>query len=319
MKEQKFKTLLHKYFKGTLTDIEAKLLNQFDERLFEKRGMIFRDEKHRLEIKSSIFNAIHKKQKNAYTKLWRVASILLFLIGFGTMEFYHTTSIDEEVLVQITHTTNWGQQKNIVLPDGSKVKLNVGSSISFPEQFDKSKRNVILNGEAFFDVIKKEEAPFVINTDEVTTTVLGTSFNINTKEKEHILVTVATGKVRVAAKNTTEVILNPKQQARYNTASQSISTKKVNLNKYLDWKEGILHFDNVTLDEATKTLEQWYNVPIRVLNDDIAKCKFSGKFNNETLPTVLESLANLKVNMEYTILEKGEVQIKGMCNEKISL
>ena len=66
---------------------------------------------------------------------------------------------------------------------------------------------------------------------------MGTSFNINTKEKEHILVTVATGKVRVAAKNTTEVILNPKQQARYNTASQSISTKKVNLNKYLDWKE----------------------------------------------------------------------------------
>ena len=77
---------------------------------------------------------------------------------------HDTTSIDEEVLVQITHTTNCIKQKNIVLPDGSKVKLNVGSSISFPEQFDKSKRNVILNGEAFFDVIKKEEAPFVIYT-----------------------------------------------------------------------------------------------------------------------------------------------------------
>ena len=313
MKEQNFKSLLEKYFDDTLTYVEAELLHQFDEKLTEKETVYFKDEKHRLEIKSSIFNAIHKKQKKAYTKLWKVASILLFLIGFGTMEFYHTTSIDEEVLVQITHTTNWGQQKNIVLPDGSKVKLNVGSSISFPEQFDKSKRKVILNGEAFFNVVKKKEAPFVVYTDEVTTTVLGTSFNINTKEKEHISVTVATGKVHVAAKNTTEVILTPKQQACYNVSS-NLYQQKSESKQIPRLEKGILHFDNVTLVEATKTLEQWYNVPIEILNDDIAKCRFSGKFNSETLPTVLESLANLKVNMEYIILEKGEVQIKGVCN-----
>jgi len=314
MKEQKFKLLLHKYFDGTLTDVEAEILNQFDEKLFEKGVVAFKHEKHRLKIQASIYRGIQKKQKYTNRQFWQIAVGFLLLVGLGTTMFHFPSSADQDIVVQITHTTAWGQQENIVLPDGSKVTLNVGSSISFPEQFDKSKRNVKLSGEAFFEVVKNKEAPFIIHTDEVTTTVLGTSFNINTKDKEHITVTVATGKVRVGTKNTTEVILTPKQQARYNIATQSISTKKVNLNQYLDWKEGVLQFENVTLDEAAKILERWYNVNIKVLNDDIANCRFSGKFNNETLPTVLESLANLKANMKYTILEKGKVQIKGTCN-----
>ena len=314
MKEQKFKLLLHKYFNGTLTDEEAMLLKQFDEKLFEKGVVTFKDEKHRLATKASIYKGIQKRGKYSYRNLWQIAAGFLLLIGLGATMFHFPPSADQNIVVQITHTTAWGQQESIVLPDGTKVILNVGSSISFPEQFEKSKRNVKLSGEAFFEVVKNKEAPFIIHTDEVTTTVLGTSFNINTKDKERITVTVATGKVRVGTKNTAEVILTPKQQARYNIATQSISTKKVNLNQYLDWKKGILQFENVTLDEAAKTLEQWYNVNIKVLNDDIANCRFSGKFNNETLPTVLESLANLKANMKYTIFEKGEVEIKGTCN-----
>lgn len=315
MNEQKFRTLLEKYFKGKLTDAEAEILHRFDSEMLQKKKVIFKSEKHRLETKTSLYSAIRKSQQNTRKTLWRVAAGFLILIGLGTTVLYFTPSQNQEASVlQITRTTDWGQQQNIVLPDGTKVTLNVGSTISYPEQFATSRRNVTLSGEAFFDVVRNTTAPFIIHTDEVTTTVLGTSLNINTQDKEYISVTVATGKVRVSSDHNNEVILTPKQQATYNPTSQTISTREVNLEKYLDWKDGILRFEDVTITEASKKLEQWYNVSITVLNKDIANCRFSGKFNNETLDTVLESLMNLKTNMNYTVLETGEIQIKGTCN-----
>lgn len=315
MNKQRFRTLLDKYFEGTLTDAETEFLHRFDSEMIQKKKVIFKSEKHRLETKTSLYSAIRKSQQNTRRTLWRVAAGFLILIGLGTTAFYFTPSQNQEASVlQITHTTAWGQQQNVVLPDGTKVTLNVGSTISYPEQFTASKRNVTLSGEAFFDVVRNTTAPFIIHTDEITTTVLGTSFNINTQDKEHISVTVATGKVRVASDRDNEVILAPKQQATYNLTTKAISTREVNLEKYLDWKDGILRFEDVTIAEASKKLEQWYNVSVNVLNDDIASCRFSGKFNNETLSTVLESLTNLKTNMKYRVLETGEIQIKGMCN-----
>lgn len=241
MNEQKFRVLLDKYFEGTLTDAEAELLHRFDSEMLQKKKVIFKSEKHRLETKTLLYSAIRKTQQNTRRTLLRMAAGFLILIGLGTTAFFFTPSTNQEASVlQITHTTDWGQQQDIVLPDGTKVTLNVGSTISYPEQFTASKRNVTLNGEAFFDVVRNTTAPFIIHTDEITTTVLGTSFNINTQDKEHISVTVATGKVRVASDRDNEVILAPKQQATYNLTTKAISTREVTLDKYLDWKDGIL-------------------------------------------------------------------------------
>lgn len=315
MNEQRFRALLDKYFEGTLTDAETELLHRFDSEMLQKKKVIFKSEKHRLETKTSLYSAIRKSQQNTRRTLWRVAAGFLILIGLGTTVLYFTPSQNQEASVQyITHTTDWGQQNDVVLPDGTKVTLNAGSTINYPEKFASDKRLIQLSGEAFFDVVKNTAAPFIIHTDEVTTTVLGTSFNINTKDKEHITITVATGKVYVTSNNTSEVILTPKQQAVYNVKTQRMITKEVNLDKYLDWKDGILRFEDVTIAEAAKKLERRYDVSIKVLNPDIANCRFSGKFNNETLSTVLESLTNLKINMKYTVLENGEIEIKGTCN-----
>lgn len=314
MNEQEFQRLLEKYFQGTLTEQEANLLHQFDAKMLQKKAVPFKDKKHRLEVKSSIYKAIQKKQQNTRKTLWRVAAGFLLLIGLGTTAVYYSPSKSQIEYSQITRATNWGQQHDVTLPDGSIVRLNAGSSISYPEQFERAERVVQLSGEAFFDVVKNSEAPFVIHTEEVTTTVLGTSFNINTHDENNVIVTVATGKVRVSANSDSDVVVTSTQQAVYNKKTKHMRTQKVNLAEYLDWKDGILRFEDVTIAEAATKLQQWYNVTIKVLNDDIANCRFSGKFNNETLPTVLESLANLKSNMKYTVLENAEIHINGKCN-----
>lgn len=315
MNEQKFRNLLDKYFEGKLTDAQIKLLHRFDNELLKRKKMAFKNEKHRLQIKSSLYSAIRKGQQSTRRILWRVAAGLLVLIGLGATTFYFTPSTNQESIEQVTLSTGWGQQQDVVLPDGTKVTLNAGSSISYPKKFSTSKRDVRLSGEAFFDVVNNTAVPFIIHTDEVKTTVLGTSFNINTQDKKRITITVATGKVRVVSNHDDqEVILTSSQQATFNPITQTISKREVNLEKYLDWKEGVLRFEGVTLAEASKKLEQWYNVTVKVLNNDIANCKFSGKFNNEKLSTVLENLKNLKTNMKYTVLENGDIEIKGTCN-----
>ena len=314
MDEKRFRQILHRYFVRTTSKQDADLLQEFDQKMRQKTPRVFKSDAHREKVKTDIKKGLPITSAKKQYRLLKIAASLTILIGLGVMGVTLTNDHRSSQVPTITFATDWGQRQDIVLPDGTKVTLNAGSTISYPQRFTASKRNVTLSGEAFFEVVKNTAAPFTIHTDEVTTTVLGTSFNINTQDKEHISVTVATGKVRVASDHDNEVILTPNQQATYNPTSQTISTREVSLDKYLDWKAGILRFENVTIAEASKKLEQWYNVSIKVLNNDIANCRFSGTFNNEKLTTVLESLGYLKSDMEYTILENDEIHIKGTCN-----
>ena len=311
MTEQKFRELLSKYFKGSLTEEEAELLHQFDRKMLENKPLFFKNKSHQLSVQSALYKFVKKELNTRQRISWRVAASFLLLIGLGISVSY-LTSNKLYAPTNVTFSTNWGQQHVITLPDSSIVRLNAGSSLSYPKQFDLSKRKVTLTGEAFFDV-KKADIPFIINTDEVTTTVLGTSFNIKTSDKKDIVITVASGKVRVSNNINSEVLL-PKQQAIYKRDSKHFIKNEVSLQKYIDWKDGVLRFDNQTIAEAAIELEKWYNVSIKVLNNNIGNCRFSGKFNNETLPTILNSLTHLKQGMTYKVSESGVVIITGKCN-----
>lgn len=314
MTEQAFRALIEKYFKGTLSKSEAAVLREFEAKIKANTGTVFVNEKQRAEIKYSIYAKIQKSQKRTYRKLWRVAASIVVLIGLSTTIYHYSYTPIQEEHILLTQTTARGEKLDVTLPDGTQVKLNAGSSITYPETFDGKLRSVALKGEAFFEVIKNPNKPFEVHTGELKTTVLGTSFNINTHDSDNITVTVASGKVGVAAKSSKEVVLTPKQQLSYNKISHQMSSKEVKLEKYLDWKDGILRFENTSISEAGKKLERWYDVDIEVLNQDIGNCRFTGTFNNEELSTILESLSYLKSHMEYRILENNKIEVKGRCN-----
>lgn len=314
MTEQAFRALIEKYFKGILSESEDATLREFEAKIKTKTGNVFLNEKQRGEIKSSIYKEVQKSQKRTYRKLWRVAASIVILIGLSTTIYHYSYTPIQVEHILLTQTTARGEKLDVTLPDGTEVRLNAGSTLRYPTQFATSTREVELSGEAFFDVVKNPNAAFIVKTAGLTTTVLGTSFNINTNDSDNITVTVASGKVGVAAESSKEVVLKPKQQLSYNKTSHQMRTQEVKLDKYLDWKDGILRFENTSISEAVKKLERWYDVDIEVLNQDIGNCRFTGKFNNEELPTVLKSLAYLKSGLTYEILDNQKIKIKGTCD-----
>lgn len=321
MTEKDFRILLEKQRLGKLSPQEKYLLDTFENHLLSKNNQtVFENNQHRETVKKEIKSHVIKQNKSKFNyKFLAVAAsiVLLFSIAFSYY-FLNESSFNEnqQMLAQkmLTMKTELGQKLNLTLPDGSKVRMNAGSTITFPEKFTDTIREIIFAGEAFFEVTKNKQQPFIIKTGSLTTRVLGTSFNINAlKDNASVEVTLATGKVKVFTKNDSRELL-PSEQAVFDTKEEKITTQKVNINNFIEWKEGVLRFENTTIGEAKTTLERWYNVKIELKNPELAECIFTGTFKNEALQTILESISFVKETIDFEFISKEKVIIKGRCN-----
>lgn len=212
-------------------------------------------------------------------------------------------------------STGNGERTLISLGDGTKIWLNVASTIRYPETFSgKPNREVYLEGEAFFDVTKNKEQPFIVRTQEVQISVLGTTFNVKSyKKDEQIQTALISGKVTIESmeEQPKVVTLVPNQVATYHKDS-----KKIVLNNETDthalagWKDGRLIFDNRPLSEIITALERWYDVKIEVEDENSLKCHFSAKIENLSLKEVLE-LFRASDGIDYEI-DGRDVWIRGL-------
>lgn len=162
-----------------------------------------------------------------------------------------------------TLTIPQGKTAKLLLPDGSKVWLSACSRLIFPQAFLKdTPREVRLIGEAYFEVTHDEARPFIVHSGNVSTTVLGTRFNIRCFEGEHTRVTLASGSVKVNNNGNSsrqrEVILTPGQQASVG-ANNVINVESVDVEGILSWKNGGFYFENQTLREVLTEIGRWYN------------------------------------------------------------
>ena len=152
-----------------------------------------------------------------------------------------------------------GGQYRLALPDGSKVWLNAGSSLTYPTVFAGKKRTVSLTGEGYFEVTKDPMYPFEVTAGENSIQVLGTHFNINAYSDEPVLmVTLAEGSVRVNDKAT----LRPGEQAQVNHGAE-IKIVAADLEKELAWKNGLFIFKQTQLDEVMRQVGRWYNCEVK--------------------------------------------------------
>lgn len=179
--------------------------------------------------------------------------------------------------------TERSEYKYLVLPDSTKVWLNAASTLEFPNSFGPDKREVRLSGEAYFDVRHAENAPFIIHTGKVSTTVLGTAFNIKAYPgQENIIVSVSHGKVRVNyGGDKTPALLTQGQQLKVNEIKESAITKKAALVETAPWKDGSLAYDGETMADIAADLERVYNVAVRVDNKAISAVNISTSFRRD--------------------------------------
>lgn len=200
-----------------------------------------------------------------------------------------------------------GQKSRILLPDGSTVWLNSNSSIAYAETFADSVRNIRLTGEAYFDVVRDEEKPFIVEAGGLRTTVLGTSFNINNYQEEKTAsVSLVSGKVKVE-QDDHSAILTPGEQLTFDKSTEEMTAQSVAVEKIALWKSGILVFEQEDFQSVTRRLERWYDVNITVTGDPSPEWQFTGYFDNENLKNVLEVLCFGK-KLNYKI-EGNDVEL----------
>ncbi len=231
----------------------------------------------------------------------RIAAILVLGLIISTVFFFQKSTHDHYVAEMQTISTPFGAKTSFILPDGSLVWLNSGSTVSFISSFEKT-RIVQLKGEAFFEV-KKNGKPFIVSTETGNVEVHGTSFNVSAFTGENFQTTLLTGIVNVTEKLTgKEVSIQPGQQAGiYGT---DLEVKNVDTDMFSSWKDGKLIFRNEYLPSVTKRLERWYNVKIDLANDKrLSKISYTGVLEMESFSEVLQ-LLKVTAPIDYQYNEK---------------
>ena len=175
-----------------------------------------------------------------------------------------TTSDEPEMK---TISTPRGKDYELVLSDGTVVLLNADSKITFPTRFTGNCRTVKLVGEAYFKVSKNKHRPFIVETGNLYTKVLGTEFNLKAYPHSDVNVTLIKGSVAVNAEGK-EVMLKPGENAEY-SENKDIEVTTVDTEGYIQWKDGYFYFDNVPLIDVVRDLGRWYNVNIEIRNNSL--------------------------------------------------
>ncbi|WP_449038326.1 FecR domain-containing protein [Parabacteroides goldsteinii] len=178
----------------------------------------------------------------------------------------------------------YGKRSTLILADGSKVYLNSGSSLVYPAVFAKDKREVYLDGEAYFEVSKEARRKFVVQTAYKAVEVLGTKFNVSVDKRQSLFEAVlVTGKIGLES-NTGKIELIPNQYYGYDPDSGQDELKTVDARDYISWIEGRLRFNREPLDKVIHRLEKSYNIKIEILDSKYLKYQISGNLDLKSTP-----------------------------------
>lgn len=194
-----------------------------------------------------------------------------------------------------------GGEYALVLSDGTKVHLNSMSSLRFPVAFTADKREVELQGEAYFEVSKTGQ-PFIVNVNGMQVEVLGTTFNISAYPNEEYQTTLVTGSVRVSAEKGESLVLKPSQQATIVSGGNSIQVRTVDTSFYTSWVKGKINFKDQRLEDIMKILSRWYDMNVVYENEGLKNIRFGCNLNRyeEITPFVklLEQTEEVHVKIE---------------------
>lgn len=315
MTKSQLEQLIDRYLQGTATEQEVELVEQFYTHLIEQRGDCNTQDKIQLEKRMyrNIHERIHKGQsKRIRYLLSATAAVLLLLIsGYLYLSQLSTTPVADTALVSERMITAESDQRSLLLSDGTYVLLSPGATITYPDSFDEKVRKVELSGEAWFDVQRDTLSPFQVITNEITTTVLGTSFSISAHlDNADVEVRVTSGKVQVNSLEMELAVLEKDDQLVYRSGEVEVLRKEKDIKKERLPEPGAFKLANVTMEEAATFLEKRWGQNIVFENPAIRKCPIYASFNaDDALEEVLMILCGVS-NSKYKI-EKDKISIYG--------
>jgi ferric-dicitrate binding protein FerR (iron transport regulator) len=262
-----------------------------------------------------------RRKKRSLHHILKYAALIVIFLGLGWGGHLLFTDLQKGGSASFMElSVPRGETASFTFADQSRVQLNAGSSIRFPEQFGKKKREVYLEGEAYFQVADNKQKPFVVHAIGLDIKVLGTAFNVRSYPDEDIVeTTLEEGQLEVSAsekegKKKMAWRLNKNEQFRYfNKGDSSQLNKNVDTELYTSWKEGHYKFQKIKLGRLAKSLERLYDVEIQFENRKLKDLTYTGSFyKDEPVDKVLEMVemsseavkVNQLKNKQFSITRK---------------
>lgn len=253
-------------------------------RTWEHSHISLQDEQYVTERFSHFSGLLFKRKiRRVIYGISTAAAVALLLL----MIHFIIPSSDGILLSEVTDN----QKKEVVLPDGSIVWLNKNSQIQYPEDF-KLQRRVHLTGEAYFDVIKNEKLPFIVETVDFSIEVLGTRFVVTDYNEGSVSETVLeSGMIKLTAQKTgEELILQPGQMVTHDRVMGETHLQSVDAHHFTDWIKDSLIFENASLKDVFTQLEKWYGIKIVCRDGSILQVPVSFSIDAETKEEILNTL-----------------------------
>ena len=232
---------------------------------------------------------------------WKVAASLLLVVSLASTYFAFVRNDVQADLAECYCPV--AEMKSLVLPDGTNVTLNAGTVLLYPERFNGKTRSVYLSGEAYFDVAKDREHPFIVKVNDFQVTALGTEFNVNAyPDASCVSATLVEGSVKVEYDNlSSSAVLSPDQQFVYDRVSKSADLRTPDVYDVIAWRTGELVFSNSTLDQIFDSMELRFGYEI-ISVPDLCGETFSFRFRDGlTFSEVLDIIAQVSGSISYRI------------------
>lgn len=242
------------------------------------------------------------------------AAVVLALVTWGTLTFMEDTTPD---FAWAEVHTNEGETREVVLPDGSTVTLNSNTHLRYRSDLDVAEiRDIRLEGEAFFDVNRRPEQPFIIRTANAEVSVLGTSFNVREILGDaRTEVEVATGKVAVKSlvDDTQQVVITAEEAVVLENNTLTTYTTADRVFNGVNWRKGQLSFKNTQLEEALPEIERAYQVDLIWQSTSLRNCEITGNWQEENFTAVVEILEGL-TGLTVKGVGGNKYELSGTCD-----
>lgn len=312
------KQLFEKYLAGNATAEEREgLLRQLhaDEQLggWLRTDIEFAEGGMPEPIRERILNNVYARTQRPLIsrRYWSIAAVMLVLfisgaLGWALFGIQNQKSPITDHQSPIIVTTGMGEHSHVTLPDGTALTLNAQTTVRY--NLADGKRRVQVDGEAFFEVAKDAEHPFIVTAGEVDVTCLGTSFDVrHYADEDNVAVVLVEGKVRVSAKDA-ETTMEPNSRVVYDCSAKTLSKRSVPSTDYTGWLKGEVKYNNETLETIAAELSRNYNISLVITSDELKQERFTGYLGRASLRNILDVMC-LAADMNYHIADDTIVYV----------
>ncbi len=319
MNEKRFDDLIRRYQSGTCTDQEKVLVEKWLASREESKqsDKLNAEERDQLlaEVSASLFERIEKSKSGRQVTMfpiWKVAAAIL-LLAVSSYFVWQYASTDSFTTIETLQAFSSGDEvKKTILPDGSIIWLKGNSTLSYPEKFTGNERNVVLTGEALFEVAKDPDHLFNIVCGDMKATVRGTSFNIKATSS-NIEVLVLTGKVELTSSKTSQnVIVLPNEKALFSNADNQLAKVQAPEEEPVQVVKGTeysMNFTRTKMNEVIRRIEGKFNVSVSMDNKNVGNCTISVDLTDQSLDKTLTIASNI-LGFTYEI-KNNKITIHG--------